>query len=78
MKPLFDPDTLYRPKSPEMRRIGTPGGLATMRCKGQGPPYFKIGTKVAYRGSDLNEWMESRYVVPPDNAHERAAQRGAA
>jgi len=61
---LFDSDKLYRPSDPAMRAIATEGTLAVWRCKGQGPAFFKIGCRVAYRGADLNAWLDARRVEP--------------
>ena len=30
------------------------------RWDGSGPKFVKIGRKVLYRGSDLNDWLDSR------------------
>lgn len=32
------------------------------RSQGRGPRYIRIGRKVFYRRSDLQEWLEQRYV----------------
>lgn len=61
---MFDSDKLYQPSDPALRSIATEGTLAVWRCKGQGPAFFKIGSRVAYRGADLNAWLQSRRVEP--------------
>ena len=63
----FDPDRYYRATDPEMRLIGTPGSLANWRSEGAGPPFVKIGARVAYRGRDLNKWLDSRTVGACDD-----------
>ena len=63
---MFDSEKLYRPSDPAMRGIATEGTLSVWRCKGQGPPFLKIGSRVVYRGVDLNEWLEARLVKPTD------------
>lgn len=53
-------------------RLGVkPGTLAHWRSAGTGPSYHKSGRLVVYFQRDLDEWLESRRVVP-------AAERGAA
>ena len=32
--------------------------LAAWRCKGKGPPYTKVGHRVAYRPKDLGQFIE--------------------
>jgi len=32
------------------------------RCQGKGPRYTRIGTKVLYRSSDLQAWLDARTV----------------
>ena len=33
------------------------GTLANLRCQGKGPKFYKIGKKVIYRVSDLEEYL---------------------
>ena len=40
--------------------------LAQWRHKHIGPPFYKLGRKIVYRGADLNEWAESRRVEPSE------------
>ena len=76
---MFFSSKLYRPSDVEMRQIATVGTLGVWRCKGQGPPYLKIGSRVAYRGSDLNRWLSERIVRPPAaRANDDKAEAGAA
>ena len=48
-----------------------PGTLANLRCRKQGPRYFKLGQKVLYRRSDLMAWFESEPVLTHDSVQER-------
>ncbi len=42
-------------------RIGiAPKTLANMRCRGDGPPYIKVGRLVRYRPSLTDAWLEER------------------
>lgn len=38
--------------------------LAKWRIKGIGPAYLKVGHRVFYRQSDLENWLESTVVTP--------------
>lgn len=42
----FEEDRYYVTSDPELRLIGTPGGLAQLRYQGRGPTYTKVGNKV--------------------------------
>jgi len=37
------------------------GYLAKLRCTGEGPIFVKVGSKVLYRESDLNAFVEGRF-----------------
>lgn len=42
------------------KRLGlSKSTLAKMRLSGNGPPYVKLGRRVGYLLSDLDEWVES-------------------
>jgi predicted DNA-binding transcriptional regulator AlpA len=34
--------------------------LARYRCEGKGPRFIKLGSRVGYRRSALDEWMKTR------------------
>lgn len=36
------------------------GALAKMRLTGGGPPFFKIGSRVRYGYTDLQDWLRKR------------------
>ena len=38
----------------------SPRTLEKWRVTGEGPPFVKLGRRVAYRREDLREWVESR------------------
>jgi hypothetical protein len=42
----------------------TTNALATLRCRGQGPPYIKHGGKVMYRRLDLLAYQQAGRVEP--------------
>lgn len=60
----FEPDKYYRPQDEAMRLLGTVGGLALQRHRGDGPPYTKLGRRVLYLGEDLNRWLDERRIEP--------------
>ncbi len=38
--------------------------LANLRCRGAGPPYHKLGSRVVYRISDLEKYLAQRRIDP--------------
>ena len=61
---MFDDDKLYLATDEALRQIAPASTMAHWRCERRGPPFIKIGLKVAYKGSALNEWLESQTVYP--------------
>ena len=61
---MFEDNKLYLTNDPTLAAIGPYSTLAHWRSEGRGPAFIKLGSKVAYRGSDLNEWLASRTVEP--------------
>ena len=61
---MFDPDKLYLATDLAMRTIAPASTMAHWRCEGRGPAYVKLGLKVAYKGADLNDWIEAQTVRP--------------
>lgn len=41
--------------------------LAQMRYKGNGPRFVKLGHRVYYRWSDVNEWINSNVMTRTDD-----------
>ena len=37
--------------------------LQAYRYQRKGPPYYKFGSKVRYRASEINDWMSAQRVV---------------
>ena len=35
-----------------------------LRCRGEGPKYYKVGRIVLYRLSDIEAYLEARSVIP--------------
>ena len=65
---MFDPDTLYFTDDPALKPLGAYATRAGWRSQGCGPNYLKLGSRVAYRGRDLNAWLESRIIRQTDTA----------
>ena len=59
---MFDNDALYLTTDEALKKLGCYSTLAHWRCQGVGPAFIKIGAKVAYRGADLNAWLNRRRV----------------
>ena len=38
------------------------GGLANLRCRGEGPPYIKRKRQILYRPEDIHQYLEKRRV----------------
>lgn len=53
-----------------------PATLATMRCRGSGPPYFKLGRRVVYSFRDLDSWLAARRVSNTTSAPTHAGHDG--
>jgi excisionase family DNA binding protein len=45
--------------------------LAKMRLNGNGPIYCKLGRRVVYRSSDLEQWLQSRTTSDTSDADAR-------
>jgi hypothetical protein len=61
---LFETDRNYVLGDPELDIIGDRDKLAQWRHKMKGPAYYKLGRKVIYRGSDLNDWAHGNRIDP--------------
>lgn len=61
---LFENESCYVLGDPELELLGDREKLAQWRHKGLGPAYYKLGRKIIYRGSDLNQWVEAKRIEP--------------
>ena len=61
---MFDNSKLYFANDPAVLALAPYSTMAHWRCEGRGPPFVKIGLKVAYRGHDLNSWLDRQTVHP--------------
>ena len=59
---MFEDDKLYLTSDPALKALGPYSTLAHWRSEGRGPNFIKIGSKAAYRGRDINEWLRARTV----------------
>ena len=62
----IDPDKFYRPKDLAERGLATQILLAQWRCRGEGPPFVKVTTRVLYSGHDVIEWLNRQRVETRD------------
>lgn len=62
MANLFEQDRNYLPSDPEMGLIGNEAKLAQWRHKKMGPAFYRLGRKIVYRGTDLNDWANAHRV----------------
>ena len=64
----FDPARWYGTDAEELRVIASEGTMRVWRCRGYGPPYYRLGNarrgKIVYRGCDLNSWLDGCRVEP--------------
>lgn len=61
---MFQNDRLYFTNDPALKALGPYSTLAHWRSEGRGPAFIKIGSRVAYAGKALNDWLASRTVEP--------------
>lgn len=47
------------------------GTLGNLRCRKEGPRYYKLNKKVLYKRSDLEKWFESEPVLTRDSMPDR-------
>ena len=64
MPNLFEQTRNYVLGDEELNLIGDRDKLAQWRHKNLGPPYYRLGRKIIYRGTDLNEWADAQRVEP--------------
>jgi hypothetical protein len=42
----------------------SPRTLEDLRLRGEGPAFYRLGSKIVYRQTDLDTWFASRRVNP--------------
>ena len=65
---MFDPNRFYQTNDPALLALAARQTLARWRHEGRGPAFVKLGSRVAYSGAALNEWIESQTVRPTSTA----------
>ena len=70
---MFNNDKMYLTGDPALLAIGPYATLAKWRHEGRGPAFYKIGVKVVYKGSDLNDWLAAQRVSTRDQPAGEAA-----
>ena len=65
---MFDEKKLYFARDPAVLALAPYSTWAHWRSEGRGPEYLKIGSRVAYSGAALNQWLASRTVRPAQTA----------
>jgi len=68
MTGIFDKHRTYVLGDPELELLGPRTKLARWRHEQFGPPWFKIGRKIAYHGADLNAWLGAQRTDPNTEA----------
>jgi len=61
----MDRQFLSAKEAAEMLRT-TPGSLANMRMRGEGPTYIKWSRKCLYAVRDIENWLERRRIRTAD------------
>lgn len=64
IRPPFDSDRLTRPEAAEYLGLEASTLATDVSTKKLGIPYVKVGSRVYYRRSQLNEWLEIHHVIP--------------
>ena len=57
---VFENDKLYRPHDVEREGVAARQTLARWRCEGRGPRFLRLGSRIAYEGKDLNNWLDAQ------------------
>ena len=68
MAKIFEESRTYILGDEELDILGTREKLAQWRHRMVGPPWVKIGRKVAYLGTDLNAWIAAQRTDPNSEA----------
>ena len=63
---LFEENRNYQPTDPEiLSLLGSREKQAQMRHHGRSPTFYRLGRKIIYQGSDLNNWANSQRIESP-------------
>lgn len=63
---VMDDKTADYLRTPEAARLLSVSHqyLEVCRCRGEGPPYVRLGRAIRYRRTSLDDWMKSRECRP--------------
>ena len=61
---MFEDDKLYFTNDAALKALAPYSTLAHWRSESRGPVFIKIGSRVAYSGKALNEWIATRTIRP--------------
>ena len=61
---MFDDNKLYFTNDPALKAFAPYSTMAHWRSERRGPAFVKIGSRVAYTGKALNEWLAAQTVEP--------------
>jgi hypothetical protein len=61
---MIDPEDLVPDEVIARELHQTKQTLASWRCNGKGPPFFKVGRKIFYRRSDVRIWLATKLREP--------------
>ena len=67
MTETFENKRTYLLGDAELALLGSREKLAQWRYRNFGPAWIKIGRKIAYRGVDINAWLENQRIDPQTN-----------
>ena len=70
---MFQDERLYLASAPALDVLGTASTPAHWRSEGRGPAFIELGSRVAYKGGDLNAWLEAQTVQPTERSRRNAA-----
>ena len=54
---MIEPEKFYPADAPELDVLGAKQTRARHRHEGKGCPYFKVGSRVFYRGADVLDYV---------------------
>ena len=63
-----NPDALFLAKDYAEYRHSTENALRQERCRGDGPPWVKLGARVLYRAGDIEAYITAHTVTPKSAA----------
>ena len=60
----FDDNVFYHARDPKLGLIGSYPTMAKWRSQGMGPPFYRMGGRIYYRGDHLNNYIRTNEVTP--------------